>query len=148
MRVGFCITSDDQGVCFRSLGTASLGRLLSFGQTAEAAAVVVGRLHYRRELFDALGLAAGAGDTMDDAALALAAYQRWGRPGLERLEGCFSLVVWDARERQLYGRRDLLGGFPLYWGQRGGRLAVGTSSRPCVPGSGPRNWTASTRQSI
>ena len=126
MQVGFCVTGDEQGVRFRLLGPAALGRLLSFRRTARGAAVLIGRLHYRDDLRAAIGGWIDPEET-DDAGLVLAAYDRWGRQGLTRLEGCFALALWDAAERRLYGRRDLLGGFPLYWGRRGGRTAVGTS---------------------
>jgi asparagine synthase (glutamine-hydrolysing) len=127
MQLGFCVTSDELGVQFRLLGQASLGRLLSFRRTAHGAAVIVGRLHYRDEVIAAIGGLADREHVKDDAGLILAAYDRWGWQGLTRLEGCFALALWDARNRRLYGRRDLLGGFPLYWGRRDQRMALATS---------------------
>jgi asparagine synthase (glutamine-hydrolysing) len=126
MRVGFCITGDNETVRFSLLGRSSLGRLLAIERARSVTAIMVGRLHYRDDLIGALAGRGNSLDTANDVTLILEAYRRWGREGLSRLEGCFALAVWDASERRLYARRDLMGGFPLYWGQRGRRLAVGT----------------------
>ncbi len=127
MRVGFCVRGDHEVVRFRLLESASLGPLLSCARAASVTAVLVGRLHYRRELIRVLGGPPGPENTAGDADLVLAAYRHGGREALGRLEGCFALAVWDAGERRLHARRDLMGGFPLYWGQRGRRVAVATS---------------------
>jgi asparagine synthase (glutamine-hydrolysing) len=129
MRAGFCITVEGQVARFSLPQRSALGRLLSVAQEHSVTAVLVGRLHYRDDLVRALAGSDRPGDRASDAALTLAAYGRWGREGLSRLEGCFALAVWDAETRRLYGRRDLLGGFPLYWGQSARCLAVGTSLR-------------------
>ena len=102
----------------------------------QAALVLIGRLDYREELADLLpNPAQGAAET--DAALALAAYAHAGADGLQRLEGEFSLVVWDARRRRLIGMRDPFGAWPLFWCVRGSRLAMGTGLRPLADGQEP-----------
>ena len=127
MRGGFCVTGDGPMVQFHLLGESSLGRLISFRRTTEGAALLVGRLHYREDVTMALDGRTSREELTDDAGLALAAYRRWGRPkGLGEVGGCFAAAVWDAKEQHLYARRDLMGGFPLYWGQCGRRVAIGT----------------------
>lgn len=138
MQVGFCVMGDNEGVRFNLLGRTTLGRLLSTEQAGHSTAVIVGRLHYRKDLLRTLDRSEGVDDKTSDAGLILAAYRHSGWEALSRLEGTFALALWDAKEKRLYARRDLLGGFPLYWGQRGLRMAVGTNLQQVC------NWTSAT----
>jgi len=67
---------------------------------------------------------------VNDAALALTGYRHLGRASLERLEGDFALVIWDAETTELIGLRDPLGGYPLFWTQHESTFALSTSLRP------------------
>ena len=127
MQVGFCVQGSNEDLRFGLLGQSALGRLLSFKQAEFACTVLLGRLHYRSELLHALADQQIPLNMANDADLVLSAYRCWGPDALNRLEGCFALALWDAEKRRLYARRDLLGGFPLYWGHRGRRVAVGTN---------------------
>jgi asparagine synthase (glutamine-hydrolysing) len=99
-------------------------------------AVLLGRLYYRDDL--RAGLAGSTGsprrgaDADNDAALALAVYRHRGIAGLERLEGDFALVVWDAPQRRLVGMRDPLGGYPLFWAVQQGTIALSTRMGPLL----------------
>jgi asparagine synthase (glutamine-hydrolysing) len=52
--------------------------------------------------------------TRTDTEVLLAAYARWGETCLDRLIGMFAFVVWDERERRLFGARDRFGVKPLH----------------------------------
>lgn len=66
------------------------------------------------------------------AAALLALTQEEGREALGRLRGVFSMV---AVERDgLWGARDHLGFSPLFFGERGDRIAVATQARQVVAG--------------
>ena len=67
---------------------------------AELAIVADVRLDNRAELGDA---------SLGDAALILAAYRKWGRACVSRLEGDFAFAIWDQRERTLFCARDPFG---------------------------------------
>jgi asparagine synthase (glutamine-hydrolysing) len=98
-------------------------------------AVLMGRLYYRTELRARLGLAAGEAHNPaqdNDAALALAVYRQHGRDGLERLEGDFALVIWDAGRQCLVAMRDPMGGYPIFYAMQQGRVAVGTHMEPLL----------------
>ncbi len=84
-----------------------------------------GRLDNRRELLAALDLD-GPLDrpAPSDAALALAAVDRWGSEGLERLLGPFALVICDPASRSVLCARDPLGGRSLFYRASAGRLVV------------------------
>jgi asparagine synthase (glutamine-hydrolysing) len=133
MQVGFTVICKDQEVEFRFLGRRldDPRSLVSLCQCADHTAVLMGRLDYRREFLAKLGPQLPAELAREcatnDAALALAAYRCQGRDGVARLEGDYSLVIWDGRQQRLLGSRDPLGGYPLFWTQAGGSFALGTS---------------------
>ena len=65
-----------------------------------------------------------------EAALALSLYREFGPEGLEHLEGDFALVLWDAGASRLFGMRDPMGGYPLYWTECGDTFAFSTGLEP------------------
>jgi asparagine synthase (glutamine-hydrolysing) len=67
------------------------------------------RLDNRADLIEALGIPAGEGRALSDAALILRAYVRWGDQCTARLLGDFAFAVWDAVERRLFLARDAMG---------------------------------------
>ena len=54
-------------------------------------------------------------DTVSDAALVLAAYERWGEQCVDHLLGDFVFAVWDGDEGTLLCARDPMGVKPLYY---------------------------------
>jgi len=83
------------------------------------ALVFDGRLDNRDELLASLR-ADGVRPGMPDAALVLAAYGRWGRDSLAKLDGEFALAVVEPTARTVCLARDAVGCRPLYFwaGQR------------------------------
>ncbi len=73
-----------------------------------------------------------------DAALLLAAWEKWGESCASYLVGEFSFAIWDPSRRRLFCCRDHLGTRPfLYW-REGSRVAFGSDplsvlSLPGVP---------------
>jgi asparagine synthase (glutamine-hydrolysing) len=68
---------------------------------------------------------AAAGDTPSH--LIAAAYQAWGDDCAAHLEGDFSFLLWDRRERRLLAARDLTGTRPLCFTSVGPQLVLATS---------------------
>lgn len=97
-------------------GPAALGaRARSAGSpTSDGHTIVAfhGVLYDRCELARELELDA---HTRGDAALAAAAYARWGTDCLARLTGDFSFAAWDGRESRLVCARDPIGTKPFYY---------------------------------
>ena len=93
-------------------------RLAERGPYAVAADV---RLDNRDDLRRALG------ETGDDGALLVAAYERWGAALTDRLEGAFSFALWDGRAGRLHVARDVMGLRPLYRARVEGAWAFGSS---------------------
>jgi asparagine synthase (glutamine-hydrolysing) len=73
-----------------------------------------------------------------DTEVVLALYERHGEDFLERLNGFFAFVIWDARRRRLFGAVDRFGIKPLYLAEPGGALAFASELRALllVPGVG------------
>jgi len=61
--------------------------------------------------------------TSSDTEVLLELYLEEGEAMLEKLNGMFSLAVWDEREQRLFMARDRVGKKPLYYCWRGGRLS-------------------------
>lgn len=57
-----------------------------------------------------------------DTEVLLAAWCRWGRECMQRLNGMFAFAVWDRRERSLFAARDRFDEKPFYYIEYEGRL--------------------------
>ena len=73
------------------------------------------RLDNRDELTDALRIPASQARTLCDAAILLAAIERWDEACLERLVGDYAFAVWDGARQRLLLARDPLGQRPLHY---------------------------------
>ena len=84
---------------------------------APSGAVIVfdGRLDNREELISRLEEGQSPAKTSSDAALVLAAYDRFGERFPEYLNGDFALAVFDPRKQQLLLARDAIGVRPLHY---------------------------------
>ncbi|HEY1349624.1 MAG TPA: asparagine synthase-related protein [Ktedonobacteraceae bacterium] len=108
--------------------------LVTYARAGDSFALLLGRLYYRKERL--AQLQPGCPRTTfqecqtNDAALVLTTYRRLGRAALQRFEGDFALVVWDAETLRLIGLRDPLGGYPLFWAHHGGTFALSSSLPP------------------
>jgi asparagine synthase (glutamine-hydrolysing) len=83
-----------------------------------------GRLDNRSDLL--LRLREDLRDDLTDSAIALTAFRKWGVPGLVHLIGDWSLIIWDAEERELVLASDFAGVRPLYYCLQRDRLLWST----------------------
>ena len=74
-----------------------------------------GEIYNYRSLRQALRSEGCAFRTESDTEVVLQILARHGSDGLRRLEGMFSLAVWNTQERELTLARDWLGQKSLYW---------------------------------
>ncbi|MFO7544716.1 MAG: asparagine synthase-related protein [Trueperaceae bacterium] len=100
----------------------------SVASDGSVGAVLWGDVYFQDELRRVLGLARDAGR----AAIAVAAYRRWGEALPTKLVGRFAIVLYDAHEDRLMAVRDRVGMVPLFrralgrdGGMAGGDAAVG-----------------------
>ncbi|MCT4582300.1 MAG: asparagine synthase (glutamine-hydrolyzing) [Flavobacteriales bacterium] len=53
--------------------------------------------------------------TSSDSEVLIAAYQKWGKGCVHKLEGMFAFAIWDKSQKTLFVVRDRLGIKPLYY---------------------------------
>ena len=131
---------DGAGLGLRSASNPKRGRAIALHEDAQSGLVVAAdvRLDNRRDLSDALGVSPSQREALDDAALVLRAFQRWGDACPDRLFGDFAFAIFDPGERKLFCARDALGARPFYYARRGSWFVFGTSieavlAAPSVP---------------
>lgn len=54
-------------------------------------------------------------NTNGDTEVILAAYDKWGKDALNRLNGMFAFAIWDEQKREIFIARDRMGVKPLYY---------------------------------
>lgn len=81
-----------------------------------------GRLDNRDDLVTALRIP----NTSSDAAVVLAAYERWREDAPASLLGDFAFAIWDADVQRLFCARDVFGQRPLFYARGGNTVAVGS----------------------
>lgn len=87
-------------------------------------------IYDRTNLIADLARAGVRPDVTTPTELIWAAYVAWGERLVDRLNGDYAFVIWDAPRRRLLAARDLTGSRPLFYTQRGGRgVSVGSSAR-------------------
>jgi asparagine synthase (glutamine-hydrolysing) len=67
-----------------------------------------------------------------DTEVILAAYEKWGKSCLAKLEGMFAFAIWDKDEKELFVARDRLGIKPLYFHHEGDALLFSSEMRPLL----------------
>lgn len=129
MHIGFSVLEDAASMkfCFFGCSPSNRRSAVTFMQTENGCAALMGRLHYRDEIALRLSGERGMERRCSDAELAWAAYDRWGIQGIARLEGDFCLVIWDRQRDRLLAARDPLGRFPLFWTRHQGIFAASTA---------------------
>lgn len=68
-----------------------------------------------------------------DTEVLLAAYVRWGKDCLSRLNGMFAIAIWDSQEQQLFLARDRMGEKPLFYLNDGNRFIFASEQKALLP---------------
>ncbi|KQX19301.1 MULTISPECIES: asparagine synthetase B family protein [unclassified Sphingomonas] len=85
-----------------------------------------GRLDNRDELIASLNLPKSDAARLGDAALVMAAFERWGTDACPRFIGAFAFAWWNDIERRLVLGVDATGGRSIFAHDDGSRLAFAT----------------------
>lgn len=70
--------------------------------------------------------------TNSDTEVLLAAYIKWGKQFLAKLNGMFALAIWDTKEKTLFIARDRVGIKPLYFTNNNDVLAFCSEIAPLI----------------
>lgn len=103
------------------------GRQPLSDETGRIRAVVNGEIYNYRDLRKETEAAGHRYATRSDAEVVVHLYEEHGERFVERLRGMFALAVWDGSRCRLLLARDRLGKKPLFYAERGGRLAFASS---------------------
>ncbi len=85
-----------------------------------------GEIYNYRELREQLIACGHTFKTKTDSEVLLHGYEEWGPALLDRLRGMFAFVIWDSREKKLFGARDIFGIKPFYYYQNNGDFFFGS----------------------
>lgn len=135
---------DGQGI-WQDDSHVTLGhRRLSILDVSEAASQPMhwhGRYHivFNGEIYNFLEIrreleAAGEVFTSDsDTEVLLAAFARWGKDCLVRLNGMWAFAIWDSQEKRLFLARDRMGEKPLFYRHDGTRFLFASEQKALLP---------------
>jgi asparagine synthase (glutamine-hydrolysing) len=116
----------DDGVCLGHLRLAILD-LSDAGlqpmQDGELQLLHNGEIYNYLELREELRAHGHRFTTGTDSEVILAAYREWGERCVERFNGMWAFVIWDAAKRTLFASRDRLGIKPFYYRLNGDTFA-------------------------
>ncbi|MHB8642304.1 MAG: asparagine synthase (glutamine-hydrolyzing) [Gaiellaceae bacterium] len=126
--------ADDAGVAlgFRRLAIIDLSDAGQQPFASEDGAVQLihnGEIYNYRELRRELEACGHAFRSATDTEVILRAYQEWGERCVERFNGMWALVIWDAQRRTLFCSRDRFGIKPFYYHWDGTRLVFASEPK-------------------
>lgn len=81
----------------------------------------------REELFEKLQIDRSKQKNMTDSNLILLAYYKWGEESPKYLVGDFAYMIWDEKNRKLFGARDFSGYRTLYYFQDNKRFSFSST---------------------
>ena len=106
------------GMGFRRLSILDLseaGHQPMISQDGQYVLVFNGEIFNYVELRDELRQLGYQFRSSGDSEVLLAAYREWGRDCLPKLNGMWAFVIYDRRQRRLFGSRDRFGVKPLFY---------------------------------
>lgn len=86
----------------------------------------------REELCERLQVKKERRVSITDSQLILLSYEKWGENVPKYLVGDFAFMIWDERERKLFGARDFSGGRTLYFFRNHNQFAFCTTISPLL----------------
>ncbi len=68
-----------------------------------------------------------------DSEVLIHGYEEYGKDLLPRLRGMFAFVIWDKKNKKIFGARDFFGIKPFYYAQMGKTLIFGSEIKSFLP---------------
>ena len=97
-----------------------------FNEDRSMVLVFNGEIYNYREIREQLLAAGHTFRTETDSEVLIHGYEEYGTELLNKLRGMFSFVIWDEKEKTLFGARDFFGIKPMYYAQMGESFLFGS----------------------
>ena len=128
----------DISLGFRRLSIIDLegGRQPILNEDQSKVLVFNGEIYNYQELREDLLKRGHRFTTRADSETILHGYEEYGAEILQKLRGMFAFVIWDKKQKKLFGARDFFGIKPFYYYKKGGQFLFGSEiksflSHPC-----------------
>jgi asparagine synthase (glutamine-hydrolysing) len=131
MEAGFAVFFEGGDLQFEVLGEQDCADkfLITTATSGKTIGIVMGRIYYRADLAQLIGMPRASLSSLSEAQLAVLGYAHLGVQCFQIFEGDFALVICDCEKRLLFACRDPMGGFPLFYAKSNGQLHLSTSLR-------------------
>ena len=119
---------DDIALCFRRLSIIDLegGSQPMTNEDDTMVLTFNGEIYNFMDLRKELEQAGHVFKTRTDSEVLLHGYEEWGAKLLDRLRGMYAFVIWDKKEKKLFGARDIFGIKPFYYYRKDGEFLFGS----------------------
>ncbi len=123
---------------FRRLSIIDLdgGRQPILNEDKSMALVFNGEIYNYQSLREDLLKRGHTFTTKSDSETILHGYEEYGPEILQKLRGMFAFVIWDKREKKLFGARDIFGIKPFYYYSDGKEFLFGSEIKSFLPHPG------------
>lgn len=120
---------EDVALGFRRLSIIDIGTIGDQPLYNEDKTLVLtfnGEIYNYQELREELIKSGHLFVTHTDSETLIHGYEEWGEALVERLRGMYAFVIWDKKEKKLFGARDMFGIKPFYYAQMNDCFFVGS----------------------
>lgn len=104
-----------------------------FNEDRSMVLVFNGEIYNYKEIREQLLAAGHTFRTETDSEVLIHGYEEYGTELLNKLRGMFSFVIWDEKQKTLFGARDFFGIKPMYYAQMGGSFLFGSEIKAFLP---------------
>ena len=116
----------DDGIAmgFRRLSFVDLegGSQPIYNETRDMVITFNGEIYNHRELREELEAKGHVMGSRADTEVLIHGYEEWGEELLQKLRGMFAFVIWDKKNKSIFGARDFFGIKPFYYTIANGNL--------------------------
>ena len=102
------------------------GKQPMFNEDGSMVVIFNGEIYNFQELKEELIAAGHIFATHSDTEVLLHGYEQWGKALPARLRGMFTFVIWDKKNRTMFGARDIFGIKPFYYYNQNGAFLFGS----------------------
>ena len=104
-----------------------------FNEDRSMVLVFNGEIYNYQEIREELLAAGHSFKTQTDSEVLIHGYEEYGTELLNKLRGMFSFVIWDEKQKTLFGARDFFGIKPMYYAQMGESFLFGSEIKSFLP---------------